>query len=128
MTGCNFPQHHSSGGGGAWWPLVAAVIVAALFAPVIGAFIHVLSLVLTFTGMAAVAAGGGWVWWRVSHRQPRQLQTQYAPQMQAQPQRRGFQAPQQPAVGQGGQHLHIHLGDMSPMERAETIRQIRGGR
>lgn len=131
--GCRFPEHHSAGGidlgkGGAWWPLGVAVIAAALFARVIGEFIHVLSIVLTFTGMAAIAAGGGYVALRWRLRQQRRLQVQYQPQMQ--PVRRGWgrqELPQQPpAVEQGGQHLHIHLGDMSAAEKAEVFRQIRG--
>lgn len=34
---------------------------------------------------------------------------------------------QQPQVEQCGQHLHLHLGGLSPPERAEAMRQLRGG-
>ena len=65
------------------WPLIIAVGAVALLAPLVGVIIHVIALVLTFTGIAALAAGGGWVWWRLAHRRPRQLV--YRPQMQVQP-------------------------------------------
>jgi hypothetical protein len=130
--GCKWPEHHGGGGtdtgtGGSWVPLGAAVIAAALFAPLIGVIIHVLALVLTFVGIAAVASGGGVLWWRLAHRQPRQLA--YRPQMQVQPRwgRPGLPQDQQDAIGQGGQHLHLHLGGLSPAERAEVMRQLRGG-
>ena len=34
---------------------------------------------------------------------------------------------QSPAVQGGGQHLHLHLDGMTPAERAEVMRQLRGG-
>jgi hypothetical protein len=130
--GCKFPEHHGGGGfdtgtGGSWWPLGVAVAAAALFAPVIGVFIHVLSLVLTFVGIAAIASGGGWLWWRLKHGRP---QVAYRPQMTPVQSRWG--RPVLPrdtpaAVGQGGQHLHINLAGASPEAVAEAMRQIRGG-
>jgi hypothetical protein len=124
---CDFPEHHGSDGGGAW-PLVVAVIVAALFASVIGTIIHILAMVLTFVGIAALAAGGGRLWWRLSHRPQRQVPVQYQPQMTP-PRwgRPGLPQDQPEAIGQGGQHLHIHLGGLSAAERAEALRQLRGG-
>jgi hypothetical protein len=130
--GCRFPEHHGGGGtdtgtGGSWVPLGAAVIAAALFAPLIGVIIHVLAMVLTFVGIAAVASGGGVLWWRLSHRQPRQLRTQYRPQM-APPGRPGLpqNAPQPPPQVQAGPQLHLHLPE-NPAAIAEALRQIRGG-
>jgi hypothetical protein len=81
---CPFPEHHQSSGWGSWWPLVVAIGAVALLAPLVNVIINVIALVLTFTGIAALAAGGGWVWWRLAHRQPRALV--YRPQVtQAQP-------------------------------------------
>jgi hypothetical protein len=124
--GCDFPEHHGSSGGGPPWALIIAVCAVALLAPLVGVIIHVIALVLTFVGIASIAAGGGWAWWRITHRQPRQLvyqpQTQMAPGW-GQP---GLPQDQQQAIGQGGQHLHLHLGGLSPAERAEVVRQLRG--
>jgi hypothetical protein len=123
---CDFPEHHGSSGGGPPWALIIAVGAVALLAPLVGVIIHVIALVLTFTGIASLATGGGWVWWRLAHRQPRQLA--YRPQTQVS--RWGRPGlPQDPpdAIGQGGQHLHLHLGGLTPAERAEVMRQLRGG-
>jgi hypothetical protein len=49
--------------------------------------------------------------------------------MQPQPQRYQFPAQQPPPASiDGGQHLHLHLGSLTPAERAEVMRQLRGGR
>jgi hypothetical protein len=122
---CDFPEHHGSGGG-AWWPLIVAVIVAALFASVIGTVIHILALVLTFTGIAALAAAGGRLWWMLAHRPRRELPVQYRPQMTSRWGRPGLPQDHQDAIGQGGQHLHINLAGASPEAVAEAMRQIRG--
>jgi hypothetical protein len=44
------------------------------------------------------------------------------------PQRPQFGAQQPPPASlDGGQHLHLHLGGLTPAERAEVMRQLRGG-
>ena len=55
-------------------------------------------------------------------------QGRYVPWMQPQPQRHQFPAQPPPPAVNGGQHLHLHLGGLSPEERAEVMRQLRGGR
>jgi hypothetical protein len=55
-----FSEHHGGGDGGAWWPLVVAIGAVALLAPLVGVIIHVIALVLTFTGIAVLAVSGGW--------------------------------------------------------------------
>ncbi len=106
---CDFPEHHGSAGGGPPWALIIAVGAVALLAPVVGVIIHVIALVLTFTGIAALAAGGGWVWWRLAHRQPRQLA--YQPQTQVRPRwgRPGLPQDQPQAIGQPVE-VHNHYG------------------
>jgi hypothetical protein len=123
---CPFPEHHSSGGSGSWWPLAVAVIVAALFASVIGTIIHILATAMVFVGIAALAVGGGRLWWMLAHRPRRELPVQYRPQMTSRWGRPGLPQDQPDAIGQGGQHLHLHLGGLTPAERAEVMRQIRG--
>jgi hypothetical protein len=129
--GCKFPEHHGSSGGvdtgtgGSSWFLVATVIGVVLFASVIGTIIHVVSIALVFVGIAAIAVCGGRLWWRLSHRPARELPVAYRPQMRA---TRWPALPQDaPAELDRGQHLHIHLGGLSAAERAEALRQIRGG-
>jgi hypothetical protein len=130
---CSWPEHHSggtdTGTGGSWWPLGAAVIAAALLAPVIGVIVHVIALILTFVGIAAVASGGGVLWWRLSHRQPRQLAYQQQPQVGRR--RAGRELPQQPqpelAPVQNNLHLHLPEG-MHPDQVAAILRRAAGGR
>jgi hypothetical protein len=78
---CDFPEHHGSSGGGPPWPLIFAVIAVALGSTVVGAIIHILSIALTFIGIAALAVGGGRLLWWLGHRQQRQIPVQYQPQM-----------------------------------------------
>jgi predicted NAD/FAD-dependent oxidoreductase len=126
---CNFPQHHSAGSGvdlgkgGSWGTLGAAVIAAAVFAPLIGVIIHVLALVLTFVGIAAVASGSAWAWWRLSHRQPRELRMQYRPQMQASPRWQQPRVDQQQQAAVGGPQFHFHTA-----EAVEAFRRAVEGR
>jgi hypothetical protein len=127
--GCKFPEHHGGGAdtgtGGSWLFPVAAIAGVMLFSSVIGAVIHVLALVMTFVGIATLSTGAGWLWWRLSHRRPRELPVAYRPQMRS---ARWPGLPQEtPAELDRGQHLHIHLGGLSAAERAEALRQIRGG-
>jgi hypothetical protein len=124
---CGFPEHHSAGGtdtgtGGSWGTLGVTVLVVVLLAPLIGVIMHVLALVATFVGIAALASGGGVLWWRLSHRQPRQLRMQYRPQM-APPrwQQPRVEQQQQPAVS--GPHLHFHTA-----EAVEAFRRAVEGR
>jgi hypothetical protein len=51
----------------------------------------------------------------------------YVPWIQPQPLRRQLGAHQPPASLDGGQHLHLHLGGLTPAERAEVMRQLRDG-
>jgi hypothetical protein len=55
------------------------------------------------------------------------LQGRYAPWLQPPQQRQQFPAQQPPASLDGGQHLHLHLGGLTDAERAEVMRQLRGG-
>jgi hypothetical protein len=119
--GCDFPEHHGSGGG-SWWPLVVAVIVAALFASVIGTVIHILAMVMTFVGIAALASGGGWLWWRLSHRPQRQLQMQYQPQMTSRWGRPGLPQDQAQPIEQ---HVHHHWHGISAEDVAAVVRRQR---
>lgn len=125
MGNCPFPEHHGSGGGGAWWPLGVAIGAVALLAPLVGVIIHVIALVLTFVGIAALAAGGGWVWWRLAHRQPRELA--YRPQMtQVQPRwgRAALPRDQPQTIEQsGGMHVHHHWHGVSAADVAAAIRK-----
>jgi hypothetical protein len=52
----------------------------------------------------------------------------YVPWMQSQPQWQQLGAQQPPPASlDGGQHLHLHLGGLTAAERAEVMRQLRGG-
>lgn len=119
---CPEPGAHKPSGEGGWMA-PAVFLVAAIFFAMFGWAVNLLLIgvfVAAFVLVAGVAAmllirahrlilGGG--------------QVRYVPQMSApRP-----APPARPAVPPGGQHLHIHLGDLSPAERAAALRQIRGG-
>jgi hypothetical protein len=126
---CDFPEHHGSGGG--FNSLAVAVVVgaAALLAGVITAIIHIVAIALTFIGLGAVAAGVIAVplWLRRGRERRAMMAGRYVPFMQPPPQRHQLGGQQPPAGLDGGQHLHLHLGELSPAERAEVMRQLRGG-
>ena len=109
MGKCPFPEHHGPDGGpGLLLPLGVAVAAVALCAGVITSIIHILSIVITFTGIAALAVGGGWVWWRFTHRAvPVWRQTEITQQQR--PAGRQLPYQQQPELEQGGIHQHVHL-------------------
>jgi hypothetical protein len=124
---CDFPEHHSSGGG--WGGPIAAIFTAMIAAVVLGPLLHWLEIALACLGVGAVITAGLVVRRRLrEHQAMRQmLQGGYVPQMQPQRQPQQFPAQQPPAAVDGSQHLHIHLGGLSPAERAEVMRQLRGG-
>ena len=124
---CDFPEHHGSGGGINPVAVMVVVAAAALLAGVITAIIHIVAMALTFIGLGAVAAGviAVPVWLRRRRALP---QGRYVPWIQPTPQPGQFGAQQPPAGLDGGQHLHIHLGELSAAERDQVMRQLRGGR
>lgn len=122
---CPYPQHHSSGGG--WGGPIAAIFTAMIAAAVLGPLLHWLEIALACVGLGAAITVG-----LVARRRWRERQAlpqgRYVPWLQPQPQRQQFPGPQQPsAVQDGGQHLHLHLGGLTAAERAEVVRQLRGG-
>jgi len=122
---CPFPEHHNSGGG--WGGPIAAIFTAMIAAVVLGPLLHWLEIALACLGIGAAITAG-----LVARRRWREHQAltqgRYAPWMQPPQQRQQFPGRQQPpAVQDGGQHLHLHLGGLSPAERAEVMRQLRGG-
>jgi hypothetical protein len=127
---CDFPEHHGSGGGFNPMAVVVVVAVAALAAGVITALIHIIAMALTFIGLGAVAAGVIAVplWLRRGRERRAMMAGRYVPWMQPPQQRRQLGAQQPPASVDGGQHLHLHLGGLTPAERAEVMRQLRGER
>jgi hypothetical protein len=124
---CDFPEHHGSGGGFNPMAVVVVVAAAALLAGVITALIHIIAMALTFIGLGAVAAGVIAVplWLRRGRERRAMMAGRYVPWMQPTQQPRQFGAQQQPV--QAGPQLHLHLGDASPAQIAEALRQIRGG-
>jgi hypothetical protein len=95
-------------------------------AVVLGPLLHWLEIALACIGLGAAITVGLTV-----RRRWRQRQAlphgQYVPWLQHQPQRQQFPAQQPPPSSlDGGQHLHLHLGGLSPAERAEVMRQLRG--
>jgi hypothetical protein len=127
--GCPWHEHHESGGG--FNPVAVAVVVAAaaLAAGVITALIHIIAIALTFIGLGAVAAGVIAVplWLRRGRERRAMMAGRYVPYTQPPPQRHPLGDQQPPASVDGGQHLHLHLGGLTPAERAEVMRQLRGG-
>jgi hypothetical protein len=125
MTGCNFPEHHSSGGG--WGGPIAAIFTAMIGAVILGPLLHWLEIALACFGVGAAIAFGLTVRrrWRQHQALP---QGRYVPWIQPPRQQQQFPGYQQPpAVQDGGQHLHLHLGGLSDAERTEVMRQLRGG-
>jgi hypothetical protein len=129
---CPFPEHHSSSSGG-WGGPIAAIFAAMVAAVVLGPLLHWLLIALACLGLGGAIGFVLTVRKRWIEHQAAQtmMQQGYVPQMQPQrppwaPQLPQYQQPP-PAVQDGGQHLHLHLGGMSPAERAEVMRQLRGG-
>jgi hypothetical protein len=122
---CPYPEHHSSSGG--WGGPIAAIFTAMIAAVVLGPLLHWLEIALACLGIGAAITAG--LMARRRWRQHQALtQGRYVPWMQPSQQREQFPGRQQPpAVQDGGQHLHLHLGGLSPAERAEVMRQLRGG-
>lgn len=126
---CDFPEHHGSGGGINPVAVMVVVAVAALGAGVITALIHIIAMALTFIGLGAVVAGAVAVplWLRRARARRALTRGRYVPWMQPPPQQQQFGAQQPPPAVQAGPQLHLHLGDASPAQIAEALRQIRGG-
>jgi hypothetical protein len=120
---CDYPEHHSSGGG--WGGPIAAIFTAMIGAVVLGPLLHWLEIALACLGIGAAITAALVVRrrWREHQALPR---GRYVPRLQPQPQRRQLGAQQPPQAVDGGQHLHLHLGGLTPAERAEVMRQIRG--
>jgi len=96
-------------------------------AVVLGPLLHWLEIALACLGLGAAITAGLVV--RRRWREHQALtQGRYVPWMQpGQQSQQVPQAQQQPEAVQGGQHFHLHLGGLTPAERAEAIRQLRGG-
>ena len=121
---CSYPEHHDSGGG-SWTGPITVILVAMVAAAVLGPVLHMIELALTIAG--AVLRGGavGLVLWHLHRRLSSPLPVwQRVPHLQSR--RQVPQRQEQPELGQGGQHLHPHLGGLSAAERAEVMRQLRG--
>jgi hypothetical protein len=126
MSNCPFPEHHGNGGAG-WGGPIAAIFTAMIGAVILGPLLHWLEIALACFGVGAAIAFGLTVRrrWRQHQALP---QGRYVPYMQPPPQQRQLGAQQQPPASvDGGQHLHLHLGGLTPAERAEVMRQLRGG-
>jgi hypothetical protein len=121
---CDFPEHHNSGGG--WGGPIAAIFTAMILAAALGPLLHWLEIALVCVGIDAAITVGLTVRRRLRQHQALP-QGRYRPWMQPQPQRQQFPAQQPPSGLDGGQHLHLHLGELSAAERAEVMRQLRGG-
>jgi hypothetical protein len=95
----------------------------------LGRLLRWLEIALACLGIGAAFTAGLVVRRRWRERQAL-TQDRYVPWLQLpQQQRQQFPGAQQPpAVQDGGQHLHLHLGGLSAAERAEVMRQLRGGR
>jgi hypothetical protein len=121
---CPYPEHHGSGGG--WGGPIAAIFAAMILAAVLGPLLHWLEIALVCVGIGAAITVGLTVRrrWRQHQALP---QGRYVPWMQPQRQRQQFPAQQAPGAIEGGPQLHLHLGDASPAQIAEALRQIRGG-
>ena len=123
---CPYPEHHGSGGG--WGGPIAAILLAMVAAAILGPVLHLVLLALTIAGVNLLGGLVGLVLWHAHRRLGGQLPVwQRASHIQPQRQRRQVPPAQQGELGQGGYQLHLHLGGMTPTERAEAIRQLRGG-
>jgi hypothetical protein len=124
LPSCSFPEHHGSGDGMGGGVIVLAVCASFAFMAV---FAFALRLIAIGLVVASFALMGGTVWilLRALHR--RTLVSYSRPAVPPLRPREPFpQRQQRPEVVE--QHLHVYLAGMTPAERAETIRQIRGGR
>jgi hypothetical protein len=121
---CDFPEHHGSGGG--WGGPIAAIFTAMIAAVVLGPLLHWLEIALACLGVGAAITAGLVVRRRLREHQAL-TQGRYVPFMQPPQQQRQLGGQQPPASVDGGQHLHLHLGGLTPAERAEVMRQLRGG-
>jgi hypothetical protein len=121
---CPYPEHHGSGGG--WGGPIAAIFTAMIAAVVLGPLLHWLEIALACLGIGAAITAGLVV--RRRWREHQALtQGRYVPWMKPTQQRQQLGTQQPPAAVDGGQHLHIHLGGLTDAERAEVMRQLRGG-
>jgi hypothetical protein len=122
---CPYPEHHSAGGG--WGGPIAAIFTAMIAAVVLGPPLPWLEIALASVGIAA-AIGAALVVRRRWRQHQALTQGRYVPWLQPRRQRRQMPQQQPPAIHDGGQHLplHLHLGGLSPAERAEVMRQLRG--
>jgi hypothetical protein len=123
---CPYPEHHSSGG--SWAGPITVILVAMVASAVLGPVLHMIELALTIAGLVLLAGTVGLVLWHLHRRLSGQPPVWHrAPHIQ--PRRQATQLPprQQPEAVQAGQHLHLHLGGLSRAERAEVMRQLRGG-
>jgi hypothetical protein len=123
-------QSTTSGGG--WGGPIAAIFTAMIAAVLLGPLLHWLEIALACLGIGAVITAGLMLRRRLREHKA-MTQGRYVPWLQPpqqqQQQRQQFPGAQQPpAVQDGGQHLHLHLGGLSAAERAELMRQLRGDR
>jgi hypothetical protein len=119
---CDFPKHHGSSGGG-WGGPIAAIFTAMILAAVLGPLLHWLEIALACVGIAAAITVGLTVRrrWRQRQALPPGRYVPWMPPSRQHPQLGG----QQPSASlDGGQHLHLHLGGLTPAERAEVMRQL----
>jgi hypothetical protein len=124
LPSCSFPEHHGSGDGMGGGVIVLAVCASFAFMAV---FAFALKLIAIGLVVASFALMAGAVWILLRWLYQRTLVSYTRPAVPPLRPHAPFPARRdQPEVG--GQHLHLHLGGMTPAERAETIRQIRGGR
>jgi hypothetical protein len=120
-------------GSGIGFMPVAVLLSACL---IVSAFGWVLTTIGIGLAVGAVALAAGFIFLTLRHYH-RWLESTRVPAWQRighihpQPQVTARQVPQFPArqrpVVDSGQHLHLHLGGLTPAERAEAIRQLRGG-
>ena len=123
---CPYPEHH--GGGGSWAGPIVAILLAMVAAAILGPVLHLVLLALTIAGVVLLGGLAGLVLWHAHRRLGGQLPVWQRTTHHLQPPQQRRQVPQQPpAAVDGGQHLHLHLGGLTPAERAEVMRQLRGG-
>jgi hypothetical protein len=120
------PKHGKQAGDDA--EFIIKVGPAMVAAAILGPVLHLVLLALTVAGVILLGGLVGLVLWHVHRRLGGLPVWQRTRHIQPQRQRRPVPQAQQPELGQGGQHLHLHLGGLTPAERAEVMRQLRGGR
>lgn len=135
---------HGSGDGGGLGTAVVVILAVALLGPAVAAAVAELLrlLVIVAAVLLGVGAAGlaGLLMFRARRRlggaararSPLPWTVVSLPRLAraAQPPSRPVQRGSEPrqAIGQpGGLHLHLHLGGLSAAERAEVMRQLRGG-